>query len=462
MTHTILWNLPLIITGLSAVVMVLTAFTKNTKTFLIAVALLLSNASLNPVNEFTSRLGFGASWILIALTGWALIHHFNLNVGEILFGIPNFTDLILFSFAAFLFLSPPFIAYDFTASLRRATSFLLVFMVGWRTFGAIFRSRPNEIRSYIHIILYTSSGWMVLFVMIFLIVIGPGALQPVQGWINFALGGTVVTRLEYRPVLPGTAVSSAAATGLFLAYHWFQRFRDRRRIVIIALTPIITLIMLWGGGRTAMISMWITALILFIMELLARGKRGQVKIILTLGVIGLIPLLLWPLIEPIFMRDQGMSSIIEGLMINRINASVDIFRYFQSQAIWGAGAGALTVYASETSTPLLESFFFQAVIEYGILFGSLFILAWVLITITIMRVDFLYLKNREPAAWLPSSGVLFIWAGVFANYGFGIFSSNLALTLSVGSAAMVELTRLLKTRTTNPAAIDNPKPAKII
>jgi hypothetical protein len=446
MIHEILWYSPIIVTGISMSIMIITAFTKHTRIFLISVGIVLANASLNPVNELTARMGFGASWILIAIVGWALIHHFDLDVGEILFGVLNFVDLTLLLFTIYLFLGAPFIAYDLTAAIRRATSFLLVFIVGWRIFGAVFRVRPQAIRSYIYILIYASGAWYIIFDLIFLIVYGPNAVQPVKGWINFALGGQVVTRLEYISVLPGTAVSSAAAVGLILVYHWYKRFNDRRRILLLGLTPVLILIILWGGGRTAMISLWVTALILYMMETLFRRGFLQVRTVLFFVSLGLLPLLLWPIFQPIFMRDVGMRTLIEGLMINRINASIEIFRYFQSNITWGAGASALSVYAKETFTPLLESFFFQSIIEYGILFGSLYILAWVIITLAIIKVDMHYLRAGFPAAWLPSAGVLFIWAGILANYGFGIFSSNLIIHLAIGTASLFELSLIRNSR----------------
>jgi len=247
----VLSYLPVIVSLSSALVMFITSFTKLNKLFLYSTGVLLATASLDPVNNLTSSIGFGASWILIAIAGLSLIIHYQLSISRLLFKFQNPIDLFL----AFFFLYSIFgliFAYDPVNSLRRSFSYFLVAFVGWRIFGEIFRLKNDNQRNIVYILIYSSGIWLIVYSFLILLIIGPKVMQPVPGWISVNIGRLSLARLQYPEVYIGTAVSSSAAIGILLMWHLRKRTKVLVRwLVYTTLIPPLVVILIWGGGENS-------------------------------------------------------------------------------------------------------------------------------------------------------------------------------------------------------------------
>lgn len=440
--YEILWNLHLAVTVLSTLVMIFSALTRRDKQLLGAAALVLVSANFGPMNALTTGRGLGASWFLIALVGLVLILRYRLDIGRILFAIPTRTDALLLFFVVYLFAASPFAAYDPTTALRRGIAFLLVFIVGWRIFGEVFRQQPESVRSSLYVMLYAAGAWNIVYCVAILVLIGPATIRyEGMGGAVFALGGRIVPRLQI-PILHGTGLSEGAAAGILLVIHWLRAVPGMRRLLFICLLPPVALILLWGGGRGAIFSVWATGIALSIIGFVAAKKGAKVRSALVSLLIGVLPIVLWPVVEPVLMRGARVQSLLDALMISRLDTAMRTLRFFESQLLWGAGAGTLAVHAAPRLGLAVESFFFQVLIEFGVIAGAVYALAWLSISFAILRTDFHYMRQDQPAAWLPSAGIIFTWAGILAGYGFGIFTGSLALTLATGAAATIDWTRI--------------------
>jgi hypothetical protein len=156
----------------------------------------------------------------------------------------------------------------------------------------------------------------------------------------------------------------------------------------------------------------------------------------------LLPILLWGLILPLWMRGGVLKPLPTLVSDARLGAAVQAVSYLKSYLILGAGAGAFD-YAVERELDIeVESFYFQALSELGLMGGTIYILVWLSLTVTILRTDFYYVRRGHPAAWLPSSKIIFMWVASLASYGFGLFTGNLALLFAIAASATVDWARI--------------------
>jgi hypothetical protein len=441
--YQILWNSSIVVTVLSCLVMVFSALFRKDKLVLASAALVLSNANSPPVNAITANMGLelGASWFFIGLVGLVLILCYRLDVGRILFAFPNLTGGVL-AFLAFCYFSlvSPIVAYDRVAAVRRSFSFLLIFIVGWRIFGLVFRQRPELTRSRLYSILYAVGTWGIVQQVATLLLMGPKALHREIGGVasQITIAGRVVSRLQAPGLLNATGLAMGAAGSIFLVVHWLKVFSGIRRVLLMGLLPLPVLVLCWAAGRTAMFAFWATSVVLSFMEF--RAARSKARPVLILLLIGLLPVLLWSFVVPLWMRGGVVQSVSDIFVQARLDSAIRSLRFLKSYLILGAGSGALD-YAVEDQIlggVQVESFFFQVLIEFGLIGGLLYVLAWLSLTFAILRTDFYYLRQGCPAAWLPSSSIIFVWATSPASYGFGLFNGSLALSLAIGAAAMID------------------------
>ncbi len=440
--YEILWNLPVAVAALSCLVLALAALGRKDRWVLASAALVLVTANLAPVVEITAKWGWGlgTAWFLIALVGVVLIFCYRLDVGRILFIIPNRTGILLawFAFCFFVIFSP-LVALDRSATVRRAFSFILIFIVGWRVFGLIFRRRPELTRSRLYTMIYAVGMWGIVAAVATLLVMAPRAIRGAIGGVRslISLGGFTVSRLQ-GGFLPATGLAEMTASSIFLVVHWIKRTCGIRRLVLIGLLALLAGIFLWSAGRTAMVAFWMTGLVLGSMELLT--ARAKVKPALSLVLFGVVPVLLWGFLAPLFFR-EGANTMWETFVEARLGGAMQGLRLYQHHLLWGTGSGPLLGTFKEGDLAV-ESFFFRVLIEFGIIGGALYVLVWLSITVLVLKTDLYYLRRGRPGAWLPSAGFIMAWAASPASFGFSIFNGNLAFLLAIGAAAAVDWVRI--------------------
>jgi len=436
--YEMLWNLPIAVTALSCLVMIFSALLRKDRVVLASGALVLANANSAPVVEITANLGLGlgTAWFLIGLVGLVLIICYRLNIEHILFAVPNRTGFLLAWFAFYFFLIfSPIVALDRSVTIRRAFSFMLVFIVGWRIFGLVFRQRPELTRSRLYAMIYTTGAWGIVAAIATLLVMGPRAMRAEIGGARslINLGGHIVSRLQ-GGFLRATGLAEMTASAIFLVVHWIKTGSRMRRLKLLGLLALLALIFLWAAGRTAMVAFWVTILVLGFMEFLtARSKTKPAFLLLLFGV---LPVLLWGLVAPLLLR-EGMDTIWQTLVQARLDGAMQGLRLYKPYLVWGTGSGTL-LGSFEAGDLAVESFFFRVLIEFGLIGGTLYVLAWLSITLFVLRTDFYYLRRGQPGAWLPSVGFIMTWAASPTSFGFSVFNGSMALSLAIGAAAMVD------------------------
>jgi len=442
-----LWNFPIVITGLATLLLIFSVLVHREKLFLVCISLILAYSSLNPINELSEKWGFGTSWILMILIGMALVLFYRLNVVYVLFRLSDIVDVFLYIILIYL-LASPLIAYEPAATLRRAPAYMFVIMIGWRIFGEVFRTQPKAIRSMIHLMIYTYGISQIVWIFLILIIVGPIAFQNQSlGGAVFALGGYTVSRLQYAGLFHGTAVSTTAALGIVLTVHWLKYVKNKRnQLILFWLLLTLVIILFWGGGRTAMFALYFTLISLFSLELVAKKGFSKIKQLIAMLLLSIIPLISWSIFEPIIFRERGGQTIGEMLQFSRFDNALSAFHYFEPYRIWGSGVGALFDFAKKTGTPLVEVFYFNVLIEFGYFLGTLYIIAWLLITIMVVRADMYYLRHGHPRAWISTGIFLIVWFSSITAYGFALPTSILAFYLSIGAAARYDLLRIRKKR----------------
>jgi hypothetical protein len=277
----------------------------------------------------------------------------------------------------------------------------------------------------------------------------PSALRGEIGGISSQLifAGKKVSRLQAPGVFPATALSTIAASTVFLLFHWLckKSLSKFTRFILYFLVFTAFLILFWSAGRTAMAAFWVTSLVLIFMKYLTSRSKGKYLILLL--VLGLFPILLQGFIIPLWMRGGVESSFINTFFSARLNSALEAFRFLKSYIIFGAGAGALDYTVESILGIEVESFLFQAILEFGLIGGIVYILVWVSFTLVAFRNDIHHLRKGEPAAWLPSIQLIFVWATTPASYGFGLFTGNLAILMAIAAAATVNWNNEKRNRT---------------
>jgi len=447
--YQILWNLPIVATGLSLLLLVVAAFLRRDRLALVATTLILVNANSAPVVTITADLGLGlgSAWFLMGGVILVLLLCYRLNPVRLLFPLPGWPGLLLFLTLYYILLISPLVSIERVESIRRSLSYTLVYLLGWGIFALIFARRPQLARARMFTILYTGGSWTLVMLVATLILIGPSAAS---GEISDLRA--VITLGPYRGMrlhvdfLPATGLAMSAATSILLIVHWWQNWARAisRRIVLAVMLAITTVVLLWSAGRTAMLAFGGTVVLLLLLIMVTRGGKHRFRAMLALFALGLALVPLTGILSGLFLR-HGAPSLQEAFWNDRLSLALEGISAYRSHLVWGTGSGVL-LGSFTTGDIAVESFFIRILIELGAVGGTLYLITWLVLTYYVVRVDLYYMRRGYPAAWLPSSGFIFIWVTSPASFGFSIFDGGLVLRLAIAAAAVVEWQRIKAAR----------------
>jgi hypothetical protein len=443
----ILWNLPIVVTGLSLVLLLFAALLRKEKLLLVAATLVLSTANATPVTIITADLGFGvgSAVFLMGSVLVILLLYYRINPVLLLFPRLGWPGIFLFLTLYYILLISPIVSIDRIDTIRRGLSYLLVYSVGWVAFGAIFSQRPELTRERVYIMLYAAGSWSIVISIATLILIGPSTFGTVTGNMHAVveLGPYRAQRLQ-TAFLNATGLAMGAATSIFLIVHWAQSWSRSvlKQAFLIVILPPMVIILLWSAGRTAMLAFAGTVVLLLLLSIITRGGQNRFRAVIFLLVFGVVLISLTDILAGLFLR-RGASSLQDAFMADRLVLALEGVSYYRSHLVWGTGTGVLlSSFSFSLGDIVVESFFFRLLIELGVVGGSIYLFTWLVLTYYVIRVDLHYMRRGYPAAWLPSSGIIFIWLTSPASFGFSLFNGGLALQLAIAAAAYVEWKRL--------------------
>ena len=442
-SHQILWNMPIIATCIALVLLTSGILLRKERLVLVAVALILSTANSTPVVTLTADIGVGTASFLIGFVIFALMLYYRLNPVGIFLPRAGFLETLLLLTVFYVLFISPIVSIDLTQTVRRSLSYLLIYILGWRVFGMIFLKRPELNRSRIYTMLYTSGAWSIVFLVSNLIILGPLTFAQVGGDMHsvIKLGSYQGQRLQGN-FLNATGLSMAAATSIFLIIHWLQKCGRSisRQIALVAVLVIITVVFIWSAGRTALLAFAGTVVLLLFSVMIVRRGKPRLKAMLLLLVLGLALVPLNDILAGLFLRG-GASSLLDAFYNSRFNLAMEGIAAYRSNLVWGTGTGILLGTFTKGDIAV-ESFFIRILIELGAIGGTIYLITWLMLTYYVVKVDLNYIRQKHPAAWLPSSGFIFIWLSSPASFGFSIFNGGLVLQLAIASAAFVEWKRI--------------------
>jgi len=291
--------------------------------------------------------------------------------------------------------------------------------------------------------LYTAGLWTIMMIVATLILIGPSAFGNIGGDMRSAieLGSYRGQRLEMG-FLKATSISMGAATSIFLIIHLWHKWGRSilRRITLGAILTVVTVVFIWSAGRTAMLGFAGTVVLLLLLIMIARKGKHRFKAMLVLLMLGLALIPLTDILAGLFLR-AGESSLLDAFWSSRFSLAMEGIAKYKSNLVWGTGTGVL-LSSFTVGDIAVELFFIRILIELGAIGGTIYLIAWLMLTYYVIKVDLHYMRQKHSAAWLPSSGFIFIWMTSPAGFGFSLFGGSLALHLAIAAAAFVEWKRI--------------------
>ena len=439
----ILWNMPIIATCIALVLLASGILLRKERLVLVSVALILSTANSAPVVSLTSDIGVGTASFLIGFVIFALMLYYRLDPVRIFLPRAGLLEIFLLLTVFYILFISPIVSIEPTQTIRRSLSYFLVYILGWRVFGMIFLKQPELNRSRIYTMLYTSGAWSIIFLVSTLIILGPLTFAQVGGDMHSVIkfGSYQGQRLQ-ADFCNATGLSMAAATSIFLIIHWLQKCGRSilRQITLVAVLVIMVVVFIWSAGRTALLAFAGTVVLLLFSVMIVRRSKARFKAMLLLLLLGLAIVPLGDMLTGLFLRG-GDSSLLDAFYHSRLNLAMEGIATYRSNLVWGTGTGILLGTFTKGDIAV-ESFFIRILIELGVIGGTIYLITWLMLTYFVIKVDLNYIRQKHPAAWLPSSGFIFIWLSSPASFGFSIFNGDLILHLAIASAAFVEWKRI--------------------
>lgn len=449
MSSTSLLNaIPVLVIAIAVALLVLTILTRQKRLALVASALILANMNWSSVNRITSGVGVSATAILIGIVLVALIVCFQLSFFRVPYSLIRGPGILIFLTLYYISFLSPVVSINPAASLRTSLSFALVCLVGWYAFGKTFSKRPDLARARVYELVYVVGASNLVMLVATAILMGPSARRLEIGGLEsrIQVGSFAVSRLQSEG-FNATGLAMLAAVALFVIIHWYQRSRRAtlRKAWLLVLFIIAAVLLLWTGGRGAILAFVGTASCVTILASLRNRKKAFRN--LTLLLLACVCIYLCRgIFVGLFWRGPLQSrvsmSAVDLLLQSRIHDSIAALKYYGDNLLFGSGTGILT-----RSVFNVESFFFRVLIELGIVGGSIYTLTFLWLTYYVLRVDLHYLRLGQSGAWLPSSVFLFAWIISPVSYGFSLFTGALALQFAIGAGAVVEWDRIRQMRT---------------
>lgn len=430
---------PLLIVALGLGLLVLAILRDHEHLALIGAALVLANANWPSVSSVTREVGIGAGVLLISNVFVLLVLAFRLNPLKLPRSLVRGPGVLILASIYYIAVVSPLVSINPIASVRTSLSFTLVCLVGWYVFGKIFSLSPGLARMRVHTLIYVTAVNSLLIIVMLAIVMGPSARRLAIGGIEsrISLGPVATSRLQAEG-FNATGLAMLAAGVLFVILHWYQNSINQpfKKTVLMLLGGLTVLLLLWTGGRSAIIAFGVTTVCLGAMTSVRNIRRALCNIVL-LSIASMAIYLFKDHLTGIFWRGDVKAelskSLVDLFLQSRIEGAISALEYYRENIVLGNGIGVLS-----RSVFNVEAFFIRILIELGFVGGSIYVLTFLWLTYYVIKVDMHYLRQGEPGAWLPSSVFLFMWIISPASYGFSLFTGVLALQVAIAAGAVIE------------------------
>ena len=435
-------NLELVYLGLliSTSFLLIIAITINAKQLgllLCFVILMLNNTAV--ITTFFKEINIPGSpilfLILILISTFVL---YPLNLSKIPSHLLSKEGLLLLLCLIFIGVSVV-VSIDRIASLKALLYFSIMFIYGWVIVGKII-TKYDEPRNIMIKFADVFGILSVIFTILTLIIAGPVVhkYQYGGGESLINLFGITTHRLQARGLnAPIVGVSSAIA--FFWLYAAFQRFSKNfiRKFLLITLLLFSFFALLWSASRRAIIAFFATWVIIAFID--QKGKKMSISKYFRVIIIVAFAIYFFSFhFIGILYRGSGTNAINQSLfslfLDSRVNIHGEDISNLLAPTLLGQGYGVVPTI--DDGGLILESFFLKMYVELGVIGGIMYLMTFIVLTLSVVKVDRFYAALGERGALFPSTIMIFTWMNSISSWGFSLPVGTLAIQLSIVSVAV--------------------------
>ena len=427
---------PLFVVTIGIVIGIIALLRRSQQLGLVSAGLIMSYSTNSSVDYlFHETLGFGASWLLLAVLSLGMVLFFRVSLFRVMFIRNNYLEIILFCALLYLVIVSLVMSQTYVA-LRKLSTYLLVLILGFKIYGYAFVNSHKPVESLYYVIGILSVV-SISFLCIALVTLVPQSIID-PTYINLIIGNWRLTRLEGFGIAHPVGMSISASLNTFVIMHWFVNSkRSGRKFLCVLLMVIMALVIILTGSRGAMIGLASTWLVIIWLQSLSR-KDMVLYAIVYLVVVAFAVSGFWGYVETIFTRTSDKISLTEVAYSSRYHQVYEIYDHVGLGGfIVGMGAGASEIMSIELHQEFpLEPFWFRIILEWGMIGSFLYLITLAVLMRSVIRMETRLGQQGKKGIWILSSIYIFHFMTSPFYYGFSVFTGSLILPISGGVLAM--------------------------